>query len=456
MPQTPDMLESAASSALPQSSGTGGPASNSQQQLMQVLLQAAAQQHGGQPGATSAQTQTPTPHMPSEIPVGHPQVPQGSFASTGAARRANKQATLDSIANLTQMGTKMYHEKQVRDMEHLTTRVDGARTGVEQAQAMLKQDPNNAEAKQQLQQNQKIISDVFSDPKNVKKFEKAYSVKLLGDDKGKATPEYQGLQKAIQSKDKAAQAQAGTAMAQKFDQSFPKTQQMSPAMQTQAALVKLGIQPKAGEQLEAQTKMLEAVQRFATGQGHDDARIALGKTLAETKDRQMANDLTKASMQINGRVATAQVLSEAALQRTKIMANTQMEDTKWRMAGSILAKREGTAANQKQMSALSTEYQRIQTELKNTQTAMDKQDYKWFNRDKIKANTDRLDNLRKQQEQLLQKMNSLNFGESIAGLDSSTEGSGAGSGNKDSESTGFDKYFEGLLSESGDSSGDQN
>ena len=448
-----DFVTQGAAAALPQSSGTGGPASTNPQAVMQ-LLQALKGGSGPSGSLTTSQSTVPAANMPTLHTAQAPQIaqaPAGGFASTGARKRADKQAMMNNLANLTNQGVQAHHEKQVREMESLATRASGAHEGKQQAEAMLKQDPNNAEAKNQLQRNDQILKDIFSDPKNVKKFEKAYSVKLIGDDKGRATPEYQGLMQAVKTKDKEGQANAGGAMANKFYQQFPSSQQVSPQMQAQAALIKMGVAPAAGEQLKAQTETLKEIVSYSKTLDTNASREKVAGMLVDAKTAQQKNDLIKMSMSVNGKQATAQILATAQVKRAQIMANASMEDTQWRMAGQLLINQLKSNSSNKTLSGLKSEYDTTQKELKDLSVEAKAADEKWFNSANTKTINDRIQAARQRQGAIVKRMEQLNLMKDADAGAADNTGSGTvtgtTSGGQDQESTNFDRLFEPLLND---------
>jgi hypothetical protein len=442
-------LEAGASAALPQSGATGSPQSGANiQALLQILKQASAGGGGGFSGpTTTAQSGIPS-YQPRPAPVMNaPQVPQGTFQSIGEAKRANKQAMLNNIATIGNQISQLHNQRQTREMTQLVERIQGATEGKQQAEAMLKQDPNNADAKAQLQKNSQILQDIGADPKNGKKLQKAFNVDLIGD-KGKMTPEYQGLMQAIKNKDKEGQQKAGAAMMQRFQNQFPSTQQISPQAQVQMALTKAGIVPKAGEQLTSQTDMLKNIINYSKELDTNASREKIAQMLVDQKDRGLSNDLIKISMQVNGRQQTAGIIATAAVKRAQIMASASMTDTQWRMAGGILEKELQTNTNNKQVGQLKGEYDTVNKELKNLQ--IDINNLSWTDRKGINDKTQQIQQLRQRQGRIVQKLDSLGY----AGSGNTDIGPGSTSGQQNEGSDSFDRIFEELLGESRTSSED--
>ena len=450
------LLEAGASSAMPASSATGGPAAASpaQQQALLQLLQGVQRSGGAGGPLTTAQTQIPQARPQPQVgPVATPQIPQGSFQTRGEAGRANTQSVMNSLANLTNMGTKYIQEKRTRENEMMFTRMIGAQEGLTQAQNTLKQDPNNADAKTQLQKNQQILSDILSDPKNVKKAEKAFGVKLIGDDKGRASPEYQGLMQSIKNKDKAGQQAAGGAMANKFQGQFPSTQQMSPQMQAQAAMIKMGLRPTVGEELKAQVEMVKTIQTANDKMWDRESRERITQMLVKERSKEKQSDIIKATMQIAGRNETAKLLAGSQIKRAQIMANAQMEDTKWRMAGSIIK----GDLNNKESAAMYKQYNMLDKQGKELTKKLDGLSDTWEDMkgmmgslNQTKELTNQLRAVEQQKIAIINRTNK-SLGVSDGGDSTNTgaggTGTGQGSSGEDEGSKWTDKFFENAINE---------
>lgn len=96
-----------------------------------------------------------------------------------------------------QVEQKQKDEKNRRlavDIEHIYGAVDG----MQEAQAALQQDPNNADAKATLQKNQQLIDSILSDPKKRKQVAVAFDINFTDPSKNDK-PEHQAMKMATES-----------------------------------------------------------------------------------------------------------------------------------------------------------------------------------------------------------------------------------------------------------------
>lgn len=459
-------LEIAASSTLPQTAAQ--PQGSAATSKIMELIQAIANQGQMSGPMTTMQPTMRQPSMPPEFQMqGQPQVAQGGFASVGARKRADAQATINNLANFSKSVTDYLHQKKVREYSTTIEKVMGAQSGMAEAQAMLqsaqekiKANPQDTaaiaemqQAQDALQHNQEILSTVGADPKTAKILEKAFSVKLLGDDKGKASPEYQALQQAIKNKDQAAQKAAGLEIMKKFQATQPTRQQISPQYQAMAQLIKDKVIPDANKRLEEQVNLTKNVNDVMQKYSAQESRERLGKMLADAKDRATQATILKQVLANGGRLAAAEVMAKASNFRASTMANAMMQDTQWRMAGEILKTKASGKATSQLFNNLNKEYERVLNDIKLTKTEIDKLGT-WENvKDMVGKSkktgdlNNHLSDLKQQQQMILQKMGQLNFGDTSGGTDATKPGS-------TDESTGFaefDRFFESLATESDDS-----
>lgn len=98
-----------------------------------------------------------------------------------------------------------------------------AQAGVDQAQELLKTDPNNAAAKESLQHNQTIVQGLFQDPKFVKTVQKGFQVSLTDPSQNK-TEHHSIVQKGIDLFKKQSQQPFTQQQAQQMSQKFAASQ----------------------------------------------------------------------------------------------------------------------------------------------------------------------------------------------------------------------------------------
>lgn len=279
-----------------------------------AMLRASVQGAGGSSGMsgpmTTMQPSLTQPSMPPQFRMGPGQVAQGPFGSSGERNRADAQATINNLANFSGAVTDYMHQKKVREYSTTIEKVMNAQSGMteaqsayEQAQQALQQNPNDPnaqaaakQAQENLVHNKEVLGTLGEDPKTAKILEKAFSVKLLGDDKGKASPEYQALQQALKSKDAKAKQEAGMKMMQKFMSTQPVRQQLSPQYQMMAQLIKDKILPSADVREKAK---IDALSRIADATIQAQSRLTLGQM------NKQAALLMREAILANGRLSTA-------------------------------------------------------------------------------------------------------------------------------------------------------
>lgn len=454
-------LETAASSAMPTAGGTNLVPQN-QNAVVEILKMLS-----GTP-MTTMQPTMGQPSMPPQFQMPMAQIAQGPFGSVGERKRADSQTMLNNLGNLTKSLTDYMHQKRVREYSTTIEKVMGAQSGMTEAQAMLEQaqaavkaNPQDTAAIAQMQraqdalnQNKDILSQLGSDPKVVKILEKAFSVKLIGDDKKQASPEYQALQMAIRNKDKAAQKEAGLKMMEKFQKTQPVRQGINPQYQAMAQLIKDKILPDANKQLEYQQEVMKQLGEATRKQWDIESKQNIAKLLVDAKDRQTQASILGHIYQEQGRLGAAEMMLRGQIYRTNTMANAMIQSTEWRVAGELLktkAAAQGTKAQSQLFNDLSKEHQRISDELKDAEkslTALGNEPH-WYNlsntNKKIKDTTDKIDLLRQQQEKLKNKM-----GQIVGGGTNPTPEFSPGSTNEDTNFGEFDKFFESLTTDDSD------
>lgn len=448
----PSYIEGAASAAIPaaakQAQSTPNPA---------VILQALqSMMGGGSSGAgpmVTPQSNIPTPQPPMRSPAtifgGLPSpVAQGPFQTTGERKRADAGAVIQNLSGLVQKGAEFMHEKKVREASSLYERVLTSMQGLQEGQAA-----NNQEM---IKRNQDILNDIFSDPKKIKMLQKGFDVKLLGDDKGKAKPEYQGLQKAMADFKKGG-GQGLNPIAQKFQSQMPMTMGMNPALAAQAQLVKAGLLPKAGEQLQAQTEILKAVQT-SIDKGFDrQSKEAIADKLATVKDMASLRQYYGTMARVMGQQNAAQVLSESRVKAASIHAHAITDSAQWHAAGQILSRVAGSKAADSRVKQLGTEAKTLMDRIKNNQTAIDNMSkemssspMQWMFKYRRSENLRQENELLKRQlDGVTNQMNLLNLGADLeSGKSSNNQPSGTGT--QDPGSSEFDSIFDSLLSSESD------
>lgn len=291
-----------------------------------LLSAAASATQGMIPGHGQGQTPTsmttfgPAPIVqPPPIPKFQPPqiqmpTPGGSYSSVGERKRANKTALFNGIANMVKSGGDYIQAKKTRDLSMNIQRLMGAQEGIQQAKQALQANPNDPEAKKALEQNASIINDITSDPKKVKQLQKAFNIDLFGD--GKNKQENQALVNAWQEYQKKQQGGDKTALnptAQKFMGQQPITQQLSPEAQAQAAAVKAGLQPNAGELLKAQTEVFKSYQSAQSVDDRSKAMVKAEEIRAKATDARTAALIDNMNKKIFGEQKAAEIRANAQI-----------------------------------------------------------------------------------------------------------------------------------------------
>jgi hypothetical protein len=206
----------------------------------------------------------PMPHV--NMDALRPQVAQGGFASSGARKRADKQAIFNNIANLVKTGSDYIEAKKQRNLSMTIERLMSAQEGLQEAK-----DSGNQEG---IAKNTAIINDLTSDPKVAKQLQKAFNIDLFGNGKNKS--ENQALVDAWKgyNQKKQTDPSALNPTAQRLQASQPMRQQLSPEAQAQAMAIKAGLVPKAGEILKASFENLRTLQ---TAKSSEDRNAILDK-----------------------------------------------------------------------------------------------------------------------------------------------------------------------------------
>ena len=393
-------------------------------------------------GGTTMQTTPTNPVEPARLQIpGDPgqAIPQGSFNSTGERKRAEAGAALHSIANITKGASDYIHQKKVRGMQMDTEKVMSAMEGLKEAQASGNQDA--------IKQNQQVINDLFSDPKKVKMFEKAFNIPLVGENKNKNSPEYQGMMAAArkwQSDNAKGQAQGMNPIAQKFMQGQPSRQGMDPRLAMQAQLTKAGVLPTANATTEAQSRIFTAVSRSMDNENTVAGRQQVAQMLVEAKDAASKSAIMKQIIANDGKKAAAEVMGRYRLESVRKQGENMANNTFWRMAGNLLVAQEKSEGTDKQTGNLKKMYDGVNNQVKMLTKSIEtrQKDEHWFmpsDKD-LKSDIQTLKGLQDKQKQILQRMDDLNLKGYDAGT--TTDGTGEDASGSNDRFEDFDRLFE--------------
>lgn len=181
------------------------PMPDQQGQAAQTLQQILQGRQVSPTGSTSVGPQIPTPQPRQMLPTSpNGGAPQGNFQSKGQHQRASMQSLAGSVQNLVAAVGNAHQQQQNKQLGQKFQTLIGSQKGMQaademtkNAQAMLQQDPDNAQAKQMLQDAQQMkqhnttVLNQLLDPntpegkKNIKLFSKGFGF----DDKNADTPE---------------------------------------------------------------------------------------------------------------------------------------------------------------------------------------------------------------------------------------------------------------------------
>jgi hypothetical protein len=331
-----DFLTQAAGSALPQSGATGGPASQINPELLKKIMSLGQGSSFAGP-MTTAQTAMPQAKPPIQVNPATPQVggADRSFATKGEAQRAKQQATLNNLANLAKMGEDYEYQKKKREMETIVTKFQGANEGVQQAKDILKQDPNNADAKGQLEHNQGILDDMKI--KDWKMIQKAFDVPLIGD-KGKQTPEYQGMISAVKKGSKEDIAAANQQMLQRFNQQQPMEQKPSLQAQSASMAQKMGLSPTQEQMMRERLGAAKNITELRKNWDNIEAKKSLADTLAQVKDADSLRRYQASIFKAVGEEKGKQIMADASVKRANILVGGMLKKADTVAAADILTR----------------------------------------------------------------------------------------------------------------------
>jgi len=331
-----DFLTQAAGSALPQSGATGGPANQINPELLKKIMSLGQGSSFAGP-MTTAQTAMPQAKPPIQVNPATPQVggADRSFATKGEAQRAKQQATLNNLANLAKMGEDYEYQKKKREMETIVTKFQGANEGVQQAKDILKQDPNNADAKGQLEHNQGILDDMKI--KDWKMIQKAFDVPLIGD-KGKQTPEYQGMISAVKKGSKEDIAAANQQMLQRFNQQQPMEQKPSLQAQSASMAQKMGLSPTQEQMMRERLGAAKNITELRKNWNNIEAKKSLADTLAQVKDADSLRRYQASIFKAVGEEKGKQIMADASVKRANILVGGMLKKADIVAAADILTR----------------------------------------------------------------------------------------------------------------------
>lgn len=306
--------QSSAAGSMPLPSGAD-PMANAQQgiQLIQRLLDEqralSAQTVGAVQQAVTpvAGRGTATPNIGTAPSFGAvPLITTPTYSRSATRSKGIANIVLGAVGLIGQVEKKQ-KEKEQQDLAVHIENVLKYTDGINTAQTVLQSDPNNVQAKQVLEQNQKNLDALLSDPKMRKKIAKAFDINFT-DPTQNNQPEHGALNKAAQS------------YSQQLVQKMPA--QLVPNQVAQQKLQVLDAKQKAiDDQIKAVApvvgRQISAVAGLAKQQMHETSEADI-----KAADREAANQ-RELSREQNQQQVEAQKDAEAFKRATTVAAMTQ-------------------------------------------------------------------------------------------------------------------------------------
>ena len=239
----------------------------------------------------------PIPHV--DLGALQPKFAQGEFATVGGRKRADRQALIGNLANAVKVGADYIQAKKQRNLSMTIERLMSAQEGLTEAKMA-----NNQEG---IQRNTAIINDITSDPKTAKLLQKALNIDLFGD--GKNKNENQALMEAWKNYNarKVGNPNTLNPIAERLQAAQPMRQQLSPEAQAQAAAIKAGLIPKAGELLKASQENFKAIMQANDVQSRNASLETAAKTRADAERYHADKVLDAATARVLGSQAVAEI-----------------------------------------------------------------------------------------------------------------------------------------------------
>jgi len=260
----------------------------------------------------------------------------------------------------------------------------------------------------------------------------------------------------LKSKDNKATKEAGLAMMQKFQATQPTRQQISPQYQAMAQLIKDKVLPGAEARMKEQAELVKVFTE-AEQKGYDrESKEKIAQKLAESKDKATQATILRQTLSNTGKLGAAQIMAKASNFRATTMANAMMQDTQWRMAGAVLKQRTLGTKQSQLFNNLSKEHQRITDEIKDAEKQLGGLGWGEGIKEIIGMSKktgqiqQKLQDLRQQQQMIIQKMGQLNLGDSSGGAAAEPDAATSGQGGSASD---FDRFFEHLIEGDDEDSG---
>jgi hypothetical protein len=258
----------------------------------------------------TAQSSTPVGALPTVTPFQPAQMDNSEKIGAGASYRQSVSNSVKGIANIIGKAEQKHQENQVKILSVDIQRIMEAQDGIGQAQQVLKQDPNNAEAKATYEKNAQIINAMLSDPKRRKQIGKAFDINFVDPSKNDK-PEHKAMQDATKSY--AEQLQAKT------------PQKMGPDPQAVAKVQLLTQQAQAIDKMvqatETQIYRQEYLKHLQEAEQGKDTRA---KETIESREKIEANKQALATAKLQEDWQKAKMSSDTRLKAASIAASSRL------------------------------------------------------------------------------------------------------------------------------------
>lgn len=258
-----------------------------------------------------------TPNVPPPVTFQPPQQqnfarPQGSFATVGERKRADRQSILQNTAQLVKSGANFIQQNKMRSLSMDIERLMEASHGRDEALQALQQNPNDPQAKAALERNTGIINTIAADPKKNKLIGKAFNVDLFGGGKNqKENAAMIDAWKNFNAKQQQGDKTALNPIAQALANSQPQRLGLSPEAAQQAAMIKAGLVPKAGEILKANTEMYKTLVGAKSAEERNASLEKAAELRAQAEMYHADKLMDAANARVLGQQAAAEIRARA-------------------------------------------------------------------------------------------------------------------------------------------------
>lgn len=418
---------SAMPSAAPVNPGASG---GNMDEVLKELGMGTASPLPQSPGVVN-QTQIPmipiSPKVRPDIQFGTP----GEFRTSSGNKRNSINNLFGTVNKMVTAAQQNQEQRKIRDLSLDLERLMIA--------AQNPDDPHNKE----------VINDILGDAKKRKAIAEALNIKFgpVEDDRspeGKAA-----LQKAVQAVQTKTQAQpqmqGGTPQsgqptpqpqaAQPQPQTAPQVQQQQGGFNTYAQQF-MRQMPNAqvmSPQFAASMQMLQRMAPYFSAMSRERASENLAMARVEAQKIMTQARSGDVLAQNQAKIKAAQILANARIKDAQIRVGGMLDNTLWKAAGQILVNQEKQTTNNQQVLNLKRQYDAVDKQMKELQGQLQaaQKDSGIFTSGgraaagRVLQLEKQIDDVGKQQQQIIQQMNQLNMGAMNNGNNTSSTGAGS-------------------------------